>query len=160
MFLLPQVLEFWKNRLPSPGLPPSQVIGLLMAALQKNDDPAVNDGLRTVSAVYRGLPCFHKLWACVPDVLGTFCSPVSICVGLDVFFSVCLVCVFRVSTCVLRRMCLWTCICVRMYCPFMYVDVPMSVCKCYEDTSGVWAHVCVVCVFVNVTKTPQVYGIL
>lgn len=50
-FYAPQALEFWKNRAPSPALPPTQVIGLLMAALQRNDDPAENDGLRTVSGV-------------------------------------------------------------------------------------------------------------
>lgn len=43
-----QALEFWKNRQPSPTLPPTHVIGLLMAALQKNDDPSENEGLRTV----------------------------------------------------------------------------------------------------------------
>lgn len=42
-------MEFWRNRRPSPTLPPTQLIGLLMAALQKNDDPVENEGLRTVS---------------------------------------------------------------------------------------------------------------
>lgn len=46
-----QALEFWKNREPTSSLPPAQVIGLLMAALQKNDSPVENEGLRTVSEV-------------------------------------------------------------------------------------------------------------
>ncbi|CAM9473556.1 unnamed protein product, partial [Ectocarpus sp. 12 AP-2014] len=50
-----QALEFWKNRAPSPVLPPTQVIGLLMAALQRNDDPAENDGLRTVFEFSSGM---------------------------------------------------------------------------------------------------------
>ncbi|CAM9301686.1 unnamed protein product [Ectocarpus sp. 8 AP-2014] len=50
-----QALEFWKNRTPSPALPPTQVIGLLMAALQRNDDPAENDGLRTVFEFSSGM---------------------------------------------------------------------------------------------------------
>lgn len=44
-------MEFWNNLKPSPKLPAGQVVGLLMAALQKNDHPAVNDGLRTVSVL-------------------------------------------------------------------------------------------------------------
>lgn len=47
-----QALEFWRNRKPSPDLPPDQVIGLLMAALQKNS-PVDNDGLTTVSGSFR-----------------------------------------------------------------------------------------------------------
>lgn len=46
-----QALEFWKHRQPSPDLPAGQVVGLLMAALQKNDHPAPNEGLRTVECV-------------------------------------------------------------------------------------------------------------
>ena len=44
-----KALEFWNSRRPSPQLAPSEVVGLLMAALQKNDQPEADDGLRTVS---------------------------------------------------------------------------------------------------------------